>query len=185
MSDNKTEPGTSKITTGLSSNVCIINRQLNVRPFEATLNRDETANRWEKWLQNVERQFQYFGITEPELRKDGLIIYGGQTLADLEQTLPEVPDEDGGDNVYTKLVNKLNKHFLLKKNKDFARFQFGNLKQESEESLVSYFTRVKDVARKCGFQNEDEVIRDHLIKTMINNGIRIKAMRRIGPSMKY
>ena len=105
------------------------------------------------------------------------MIYGGQTPADLEQTLPEVTDEDVGDNVYTKLVNKLNKHFLSKKNKDFARFQFGNLKQESEVSLLSYFTRVKDVARKCGFQNEDEVIRDHL-KTMINNGARIKAMQK-------
>ena len=36
--------------------------------------------------------------------------------------------------------------------------------------------RVKDVARKCGFQNEH--IRDHSIKTMINNGIGIKAMRK-------
>ena len=61
-----------------------------------------------------ERQFWYFGITEPELKKDRLVIYDGETLEDLEQTLPEVPNEDGGDNVYTKLVNKLNKHFLLK-----------------------------------------------------------------------
>ena len=76
-------------------------------------------------VQNVERQFRYFEITEPELEKDGLIIYGGKTLADLEQTLPEVLNEGGGDNVYTKLVNKLNKHFPLKKNK---RFQFASLK---------------------------------------------------------
>ena len=84
MSDNETETGTSKMITGLNSNVGIISRQLNVRPFETTQNRDETANRWKKWLQNVERQFRYFGITEPDIKKDRLIIYGGQTLADLE-----------------------------------------------------------------------------------------------------
>ena len=155
----------------------MINCQLNVRPFQINENRTETASNWEKWLQNIERQFRYFGINDPEMKKDGLIIYGGQIIADLEETLLNITGEEAGQDAYAQLVNKLNKHFLPKKNKDFARFQFGNLKQSNGESLSRYYTRIREIAKKCSFSNESEAIRDHVIKTMTNNAVRIKAIR--------
>ena len=136
------------------------NRQLNVIPFQINENRTETASGWEKWLRNIERQFRYFGITDPEMKKDGLIIYGGQIIADLEDTLLDATGDEAGEDAYAQLIIKLNKHFLLKKNKDFARFQFGNLKQNHGESLVRYYTRIREIAKKCSFSNESEAIRD-------------------------
>ena len=67
-----------------------------------------------------------FGLQNQRLKKDGLIIYGGQIIADLEDTLPDLTGDETGQDVYDQLINK---HFLLKKNKDFARFQFGDLGQ--------------------------------------------------------
>jgi Arc/MetJ-type ribon-helix-helix transcriptional regulator len=149
-----------------------------VRPFQINENRTETASGWEKWLRNIERQFRYFGITDPEMKKDCLIIYGGQIIADLEDTLLDATGDEAGEDAYAQLIIKLNKHFLPKKNKDFARFQFGNLKQNHGESLVRYYTRIREIAKKCSFSNESEAIRDHLIKTMTNNVVRIKAIRK-------
>jgi hypothetical protein len=73
------------------------------------------------------------------MKKDGLIIYGGQIIADLEDTLLDATGNEAGEDAYAQLIIKLNKHFLPKKNKDFARFQFGNLKQNHGESLVRYY----------------------------------------------
>jgi Arc/MetJ-type ribon-helix-helix transcriptional regulator len=86
--------------------------------------------------------------------------------------------DEAGEDAYAQLIIKLNKHFLPKKNKDFARFQFGNLKQNHGESLVRYYTRIREIAKKCSFSNESEAIRDHLIKTMTNNVVCIKAIRK-------
>ena len=178
MSHKKGKEGSSSETNANVNNISVTNRQLNVRPFQINENRNETASDWEKWLRNIERQSRYFGINDPEMKKDGLIIYGGQIIADLEDTLLDLTGEEAGEDAYAQLINKLNKHFLPKKNKDFARFQFGNLKQSHDESLSRYYTRIREIARKCDFSNESEAIRDHLIKTMTNNVIRIKAMRK-------
>ena len=35
----------------------------------------------------------------------------------------------------------------------------------------------RDIAKKCEFTNEDEAVHDHLIKTMMNNKLRIKTIR--------
>ena len=174
MSHDKEKNSSSSRMNASANNISMTNHQLNVRPFQINENRTETASAWEKWLQNIERQFCYFRITEPEMKKDGLIIYSGQTIADLEHTLLDL----AGDDEYSQLVKKLKKHFLPKKNKDFARFQFGNLKQNHGESLVRYYTRIREIAKKCNFSNESEGIRDHLIKTMANNVLHIKAIHK-------
>jgi len=65
-----------------------------------------------------------------------------------------------------------------KKNKDFARFQLSEMKQQSREKLSDYYAKIRDIARKCDYgTHEDDAIRDHLIRTMLNNKIRSKAIR--------
>jgi len=43
--------------------------------------------------------------------------------------------------------------------------------------MAKYHAGLCEIAKKCEFTNEDEVIRDHLIKTMKNNCIQVKAIR--------
>ena len=77
----------------------------------------------------------FFGLADPSIKKDGLIIYGGQHIADLEDTIhvPDLPLEEDED-VYSQLIRKLDKHFLLRKNKDYTRFKFGNLR--SKQTII-------------------------------------------------
>ena len=165
MSHDKGKGSSSQASANVN-NISVINRQLNVRPFQINENRTETASNWEKWPQNIERQFRYFGINDSETKTDGLIIYGGQITADLEDTLLDLTGEEAGQDAYAQIVNKLNKYFLPKKNKDFTRFQFGNLQQNNGEPLSRYYIRIREIAKKCSFSNENEAIRDHIIKTM-------------------
>jgi hypothetical protein len=96
MSHNKEKKGSSSVTNVSVNNISVTNRQLNVRPFQINENRTETASGWEKWLRNIERQFRYFGITDPAMKKDGLIIYGVQIISDLEDTLLDATGDEAG-----------------------------------------------------------------------------------------
>ena len=152
-----------------ATTVIVTTRQLNIQPLsisDDSNDSNDTALRWDKWKRNIERQFRFFGLEDTETKKDGLLIYGGQKIADLEDTLPDLPN-DNGANVYTQMIKKLDKHFLPRKNKDYARFQFGNLTQNSNESMAKHYARIR----------ENEPIRDQVIKTMTNSRLRGKAIR--------
>ena len=43
--------------------------------------------------------------------------------------------------------------------------------------MAQYYSRIRDIAKKCEFTNEDEAVRDYLIKTMMNNKLWIKTIR--------
>ena len=47
------------------------------------------CHKMDKWKKDIERQFWFFRISDPESKKDGLIIYSGQDIADLEDSLPD------------------------------------------------------------------------------------------------
>ena len=77
---------------------------------------NEMALRWQKYKKEIERQFRFFGITEPVTKKDGLLIYGGQDLVDVDDALPD-PTSIEGDDVYKVLIRKIDKHFIPKQSK--------------------------------------------------------------------
>ena len=43
----------------------------------------------------MEKQFRFFRLTDLEVKKDGLIICGGPQIADLENSLPDLPFQEG------------------------------------------------------------------------------------------
>ena len=108
---------------------------MNIAPFQLTRDSNETAVRWAKWKKNIDRQFRLFGIEDPQLKKDGLIINGEQEIAHLDDSIPD-PILEGEQNEYTRLIAKLDQHFLPKKNKDYARFKLGNLVRAETKALI-------------------------------------------------
>ena len=61
----------------------------------------------------------FFRITDPTTKKYGLLIYGGEDIADVKEALPDPLPEEGND-VYKILIWKINKHFMPKQNKGFS-----------------------------------------------------------------
>lgn len=152
-------------------------RSLNIKPFVKHSDHNENAVAWQRYKRNVERQFRFFGITEATKKKDGLLIYGGDDLIDIDEAIPD-PEKTDDDNDYTLLIKKLDDHFLPKHNKDFARFQLNELKQNDQERLADYYARIRQVTKKCDYgTHETGAIRDHLIRTMLNDKLRAKAIR--------
>lgn len=99
-----------------------------------------------------------------------------EQCADLEDSLPDVETTHLPADDYTKFIQKLDKYFLPKKNKDYARFQLGNLQQQEDLSLAKYFAQVQEIAMKYEYHDENDAIPDHLIKTTRNGRIRVIAI---------
>jgi hypothetical protein len=103
-------------------------RNLRTLPFVQNEDLLSTGKQWEEWIEEIEREFRYFRITEPIDKKDALLIYGGNEIVRLNKNeRAEELDE------YAVLKNKLDKYFLPKKNKHHARYTFLRMKQERGE----------------------------------------------------
>jgi hypothetical protein len=45
------------------------------------------GKQWEEWIEEIEREFRYFRITELIDKKDALLIYGGKEIVRLNKSL--------------------------------------------------------------------------------------------------
>ena len=55
-------------------------RNLKALPFRPSEDQLTTGKAWEDWLEGIEREFRYFKISNPQDKKDAMIIYGGQEI---------------------------------------------------------------------------------------------------------
>ena len=108
-----------------------IHRNLTIKPFVRQSSSHDTALKWSKWKKDIERKFRFFGIQDPVAKKDGLLIYGGEELVDIDDAITD-PASQHGDDV-TVLIRKIDNHYMPEKNKDSARFQPSELHQNTEE----------------------------------------------------
>ena len=69
--------------------ITVVTETRNLRTISFIQNDDplSTGKQWEDWLEGIEREFRYFKITQPEDKKDALLIYGGKELVRLEKSL--------------------------------------------------------------------------------------------------
>ena len=65
-------------------------KSFNIKPFITDRDSTKTANKWDQWKKNIERQFRFSGISDPDLKKDGLIIYRGEDISELEKSLSDM-----------------------------------------------------------------------------------------------
>ena len=96
-------------------------RNLRIDQFTHTDDQIAVGAEWEDWLDEMEREFRYFKITDPEIKADAVIIYGGREIAKLAKNLPDPTDEA---DKYEKLKTKLKNYYKPKKNKQHGRYVF-------------------------------------------------------------
>ena len=151
-------------------------RNLKAQPFIPGDDQLTTGKIWDEWLEEIEREFRFFRITDPVDKKDALLIYGGKVISRLEKSLPDPMDEL---NEYEKLKRKLNDYFMPKKNKHYARYLFLKMKQTHGETTTMYAAHLREKANECEFGTacEDRIL-EHLIQTINNQGLIQKAINK-------
>ena len=51
----------------------------------------------------MDRQFRFFRFTNPTIKKDRLIIYSNQDIADIDDSMPDLTAE-GDEDAYSLLI---------------------------------------------------------------------------------
>lgn len=129
--------------------------------------------RWRKWLGRFERLLVGLGITDPTRKRALLLHYAGFEVDEIFETLSDT----GTDSQYDKAVEKLNEYFSPKTNTAYEVYMFRQAKQRDGESLDTYHTRLRQLAKTCGFTNVDKEIAEHITLTCISNSLRRRALR--------
>jgi hypothetical protein len=106
-----------------------------------------------------------------------LLHYVGEDVNDIRDamTLPN-PNGEAGVTVFSVLVDRINHHFEPEKCTDYHVYAFRNTTQKSSENLADYHMRLKLLAKRCEFADEDNEIRLQIIQGCTSKRLRRKAM---------
>lgn len=132
-------------------------------PFDVHLD-SNAGPRWTKWLTRFERLIVGMNVG---------MHYAGPDVDDIFETLPDT----GEDKDYKKAVECLNAYFVPKVNTVYEEYQFRQAKQRSNENLASYHTRLRQLAKHCGFADVDKEIRTQIVFSCTSHKLRLRALR--------
>ena len=100
--------------------------------------------RWKKWLARFRNLL--LALVDSTKRQRALLLhYAGESVNEIFETLPDT-DAGEDENPFQKAVTALTNYFTPKKNREFEVYVFRKAKQESDESIAAFHTRLRRLA---------------------------------------
>ena len=127
---------------------------LNYENFDCTS--ENAGARWIEWIEDFEIFLSACNITNKARRRAALLHCGGKELRRTYNTMKDENDE------YDDIRGKLTKHFEPQRNKRFERLKFRQAKQEADETVDAFVSRLKHLSLYCEFNDVDDQILDQL-----------------------
>ena len=129
--------------------------------------------RWKKRLARFENLIVGMGIEDAKQKRALLLHYCGPEVDEIFDTLKNTGDE----NDYKTAVEKLTAHFNPQVNTTYEIYNFRKAQQNEGESLYSFHTRLRTLARTCEFGDADKETKEQIILSYKSNALRRKALR--------
>ena len=121
------------------------------------------SEEWTKWIKRFERFRIASGLDlqDEENQVNALIYSMGEEAEDIIVSL-HLNDEEAGE--YATVKDKLDAHFVARRNIIFERAKFNQRQQEVGESADSFHTALHCLAEFCGYDAlHDDMVRDRLV----------------------
>ena len=64
-------------------------RNLRINPFTVDEDHIATGEKWDEWLDELEREMIFFRISDAADKKDAILIYGGVEIRRLDKSLQD------------------------------------------------------------------------------------------------
>ena len=122
---------------------------------------DDVVEAFKKFKQKSQLAFKSFlkGSTTEE-QVSYILLWSGERGLDLYNSW-DMPEPDCNDPI--KVLEKFETHLEPKSNHRIRRYEFQSLRQEPQETVDNFLARLKNVASKCKFKDEEERLVDQFI----------------------
>ena len=81
---------------------------------------------------------------------------------------------DETDTDFDTLVQKLDSYFVVKKNVIYERSQLQQRRQRQGETVEEFYRALRELAKHCNYQDEEDQIRDRLVVGLLDAHLREK-----------
>ena len=133
-----------------------------------------TVVRWKKWLRRFENMMIGLNIKDDMKRKRALLLhYAGEEINDIFETLPDTGEETD----YQTAVDALNAHFAPTANLEFSIYCFRQAKQQPNETLDTFHTRLQQLAMSCSFADNNKEVKTQIIQACTSRKLRCTALQ--------
>ena len=104
-----------------------------------------------------------------------LLHYAGEEINDIFETLPDTREEKN----YQAAIDALNTHFAPSANSEFSIYCFGQAKQQPNETLDTFHTRLQQLAMPCSFTDNDKEVKTQIIQACTSRKLCRSALQQL------
>ena len=133
------------------------------------------ATRWKKWLSRFRNLLVAMNVKDKPRQQALLLHYAGEATNEIFDTLPDTAAGEGDDPL-EKAVQALTNYFTPKQNREYEIYVFRQAKQESNESISAFHTRLRQLAATCEFDDVDREIKTQIVQSCSSHKLRTKAL---------
>ena len=96
----------------------------------------------------------------------------------MNEIFDTLPDTTAGedDDPLDKAIQALTNYFTPKQNREYEIYVFRQAKQESNESISAFHTRLRQLAVTCEFSDVDREIKTQIVQSCSSHKLRTKAL---------
>ena len=144
-----------------------------ISQFNPSTDPASVSQRWKDWLKRFQRFIMAMDIKDDTRKRNLLLYLAGPEVDKIFETLPET----GENKDYALAVKKLSEYFAPKKNVLYEIHVFRQAKQNQEETLDQFYTRLCQLAQTCEFTDSSAEIKIQLMENCCSSRLRRKALR--------
>ena len=138
--------------------------------FDPTSDPTNVAQRWRKWKSGLQFFIDATGMSLDSQKRATLLHLVGEETREIFQTFA-----DAG-TTYPEAIARLDQHFTPKKNVTYERNSFRKAKQESDETVDQFCTRLRQLALYCEYENIDTELRDMIVSNCKSSKLRTRLL---------
>ena len=104
-----------------------------------------------------------------------LLHYAGEAKNEMFDMLPNTTAGEG-DDPFAKAVEALTNYFTPRQNREYETYVFRQAKQENDENLATFHTRLRQLAVTCEYDDLDREIKTQIVQSCSSHKLRTKAL---------
>ena len=135
----------------------------------------DTAVRWERWVSRFKNLLVALNITNDARQHALLLHYAGEAVNDIYDTLEDTTP-GAGEKALDKAIQALTAHFKPQENREWEILKFRRAKQEKDEDLASFCTRLRRLSVTCNFADANREIKSQIIERCSDSKLRLKLL---------